>query len=171
MKRILIVLIATMCMLTACGGSGDTKKTEAATEAVTEAVTEAATTEEETTEEETTEASALAEYNIIYQDYVRNDKTGRWRLAKMAESVPTVDIALDYYKEYFESDDELHFVINFTLNTTTSIARYDNYLDVCVREYVSKEEHDAVMLGSGMLLKEYWVYVDTGEVEELDLDE
>ena len=171
MKRMLIVLMAVMCLVTACGGSGDAKKTEAATSAATEAVTEAATTEEETTEEETTEASALAEYNIMYQDYVRNDKTGRWRLARMAESVPTVDIALDYYKEYFQSDDELHFVINFTLNTTTSIARYDNYLDVCVREYVSKEEHDAVMLGSGMLLKEYWVYVDTGEVEELDLDE
>lgn len=171
MRRMLIALMAAMCLITACGGSGDAKKTEAATSAATEAVTEAATTEEETTEEETTEASALAEYNIMYQDYVRNDKTGRWRLARMAESVPTVDIALDYYKEYFQSDDELHFVINFTLNTTTSIARYDNYLDVCVREYVSKEEHDAVMLGSGMLLKEYWVYVDTGEVEELDLDE
>lgn len=171
MRRMLIALMAAMCLITACGGSGDAKKTEAATSAATEAVTEAATTKEETTEEETTEASALAEYNIMYQDYVRNDKTGRWRLARMAESVPTVDIALDYYKEYFQSDDELHFVINFTLNTTTSIARYDNYLDVCVREYVSKEEHDAVMLGSGMLLKEYWVYVDTGEVEELDLDE
>ena len=40
-------------------------------------------------------------------------------------------------------------------------------LDVSVYEYVDKEEHDAKLLFSGMLLKEYHVNKDTGEIEEI----
>ena len=42
-----------------------------------------------------------------------------------------------------------------------------NLLDVSVYEYVDKEEHDAKLLFSGMLLKEYHVNKDTGEIEEI----
>lgn len=34
-------------------------------------------------------------------------------------------------------------------------------------EYVDKEEHDAKLLFSGKLLKEYHVNKDTGEIEEI----
>ena len=40
-------------------------------------------------------------------------------------------------------------------------------LDVSVYEYVDGEEHDAKELYSGMLLSEYFVNMDTGEVEQI----
>ena len=40
-------------------------------------------------------------------------------------------------------------------------------MDVSVFEYVKKEEHDANLLFSGQLLKEYLVDKETGAVEEV----
>lgn len=77
------------------------------------------------------------------------------------------DYALDYYKKYFKSDDEIHAIVNFNYNTTTKISVMGNLLDVTVYEYVDKEEHDAKLLFSGMLLKEYHVNIDTGEIQEI----
>ncbi|MCI7638302.1 MAG: hypothetical protein MSS60_00560, partial [Clostridiales bacterium] len=36
---------------------------------------------------------------------VPNDVTGNWRIASIAENIEMQDYALDYYKEYFKSDD------------------------------------------------------------------
>lgn len=98
---------------------------------------------------------------------VPNDVTGNWRIASIAENIEMQDYALDYYKEYFKSDDEIHAIVNFNYKTTTKISVMGNLLDVSVYEYVDKEEHDAKLLFSGMLLKEYHVNKDTGEVEEI----
>ncbi|MFR0838937.1 MAG: hypothetical protein ACLSHA_10375 [Neglectibacter timonensis] len=98
---------------------------------------------------------------------VPNDVTGNWRIATIAENIEMQDYALDYYKEYFKSDDEIHAIVNFNYKTTTKISVMGNLLDVSVYEYVDKEEHDAKLLFSGMLLKEYHVNKDTGEVEEI----
>ncbi|SFE20566.1 hypothetical protein SAMN02910327_00621 [Peptostreptococcaceae bacterium pGA-8] len=98
---------------------------------------------------------------------VRNDVTGNWRIATIAENIEMQDYALDYYKEYFKSDDEIHAIVNFNYKTTTRIAVMGNLLDVSVHEYVKKEEHDAKLLFSGMLLKEYHINMDTGEIEEI----
>ena len=86
---------------------------------------------------------------------------------RIASSKNILDYAVDYYKAYFESDDEIHFVVNFSLNTTTVIARYADYLDITIHEYVKGEEHDAKILGGGDVLKEYWVYIDSGEIVDL----
>ena len=40
-------------------------------------------------------------------------------------------------------------------------------LDVTVQDYVSKEEHDAKVLGSGEVLAEYFVDKNTGEIEKV----
>jgi hypothetical protein len=112
--------------------------------------------------------SALDEKNISFhiQD-VRNDVTGNWRVATIAENIDISEYALDYYNEYFESDDEIHAIINFNYNTTTQIRVLGNQLDVTVYEYVDKEEHDAKLLFSGMKLKEYSVDIESGEIEEV----
>ena len=52
-------------------------------------------------------------------------------------------------------------------SSTTKISVMGNLLDVSVYEYVDKEEHDAKLLFSGMLLKEYHVNIDNGEIEEI----
>ena len=93
--------------------------------------------------------------------------TGNWRIATIAENIEMQDYALDYYKGYFKSDDEIHAIVNFNYKTTTKISVMGNLLDVAVYEYVDKEEHDAKLLFSGKLLKEYHVNKDTGEIEEI----
>ena len=95
---------------------------------------------------------------------VRNDVTGNWRVATIAEDIQPEDYALDYYKTYFESDSKVHGIINFNYNTTTKISVVGNLLDVTVYEYVDKEEHDAKLLFSGQLLEEYFINLDTGEI-------
>lgn len=158
MKKYLI--LALCLMLTGCGGP-EKAETEAPTVKATEVVTQPATTEAETTEA-VTEASgekdqlkaALkdAGIDITYQNSYRNDKTGNWRLSRVACSKPTADYAMDYYKAYFNNDDEIHVVVNFTLKTTTCIKKMANMLFVDTFEYVDKEEHDAAVALSGTLL-------------------
>ena len=70
------------------------------------------------------------------------------------------EYALDYYKQYFTDDSEIHFIVNFNYNTTTKIMVMGGDLDVTVQEYVAKEEHDAKMLGSGTVLAEYFVNIE-----------
>lgn len=106
-------------------------------------------------------------FNVMFSDTYRNDVTGNWRLARIAEDINIEEYALDYYNNYFKSDKEIHIVINFTRKTTTRIAVMGNLLEVSIMEYVDKEEHDAKIACSGMLLKEYHVNIDTGEIEEI----
>lgn len=106
-------------------------------------------------------------FNVDFSKTYRNDVTGNWRLARIAENINIEEYALDYYKNYFEADNEIHIIINFSLNTTTRIMTMGNLLDVTTMEYVKKEEHDAALACSGMLLSEYHVNIDTGEVEKI----
>lgn len=99
---------------------------------------------------------------------VRNDTTGNWRIALIAENVEAEDIACDYYKACFKSDSEIHFIVNFGNNTTSSIAVTGDTLHVTVREYVSGEEHDAKLLGGGTVLGEYYLDKSTGEPINLE---
>lgn len=116
--------------------------------------------------EQQNESTAKDEISFVVTN-VPNDVTGNWRIASIAENIEMQDYALDYYKEYFKSDDEIHAIVNFNYKTTTKISVMGNLLDVSVYEYVDKEEHDAKLLFSGMLLKEYHVNKDTGEIEEI----
>lgn len=98
---------------------------------------------------------------------VRNDVTGNWKISSIAESINIEEYVLSYYKKYFSADTEIHAIVNFTLNTTTKISVMGDMIDVCIYEYVDKEEHDAKILFSGTLLKEYFIYLDNGDVEEI----
>ena len=44
---------------------------------------------------------------------------------------------------------------------------FDNILSVTIHEYVNKEELDAKKLFSGMVLGEYWIYLDNGDIEKI----
>ncbi len=114
--------------------------------------------------EKTNPSESDIEYSVRN---VHNDVTGNWRVAVVYDSAQATDIALDYYNKYFESDSEIHAIVNLYLKTTTKISVLGNILDVTIYEYVDKEEHDAKALFSGMLLKEYFIDKDTGEIEEI----
>lgn len=110
----------------------------------------------------------IKDMDFLFSDSVRNDKTGRWRLSKIAENVQPEEYAAEYYKKMFVKDNEVHIIINFTLNTTTCINYLgDNTIDVSIYDYVSKEEHDAALMCSGAFLGEYHINVETGKVEEI----
>lgn len=98
---------------------------------------------------------------------VRNDVTGNWRISVIAENINMQEYALSYYQKYFTDDKEIHGIVNFNSNTTTKISVIGDMLDVTVYECVDGEEHDADKLFSGILLKQYFVYLDNGDIEEV----
>lgn len=153
--------------------TNQTQATEKENTEVSTASTEKSAESETTEETETIEAIKSGSYTIdgivfSFDDSVRNDVTGNWKISLISDSATPDEYALDYYKTLFSSDDEIHAVINFALNTTNKISvLYGGILDVSVLEYVDGEEHDAKELFSGSLLNEYWVHTDTGEVEKI----
>lgn len=189
-KRKLIWAIIIIVFIMAIGSNGESTSTENAKQNTAAADTQqqpntesADTTKDEDTaqaavSEDTSEqkedaaadaedqTSAIDGIKFTVSD-VRNDKTGNWRISLIAESIEMQNCALDYYKHYFKDDKEIHAIVNFNYNTTTKISVVGNKLDVSVFEYVKKEEHDANLLFSGQLLKEYLVDKETGAVEEV----
>ena len=189
-KRKLIWAIIIIVFIMAIGSNGESTSTENAKQNTAAADTQqqpntesADTTKDEDTaqaavSEDTSEqkedaaadaedqTSAIDGIKFTVSD-VRNDKTGNWRISLIAENIEMQNCALDYYKHYFKDDKEIHAIVNFNYNTTTKISVVENKLDVSVFEYVKKEEHDANLLFSGQLLKEYLVDKETGAVEEV----
>lgn len=106
--------------------------------------------------------------DVYFSDSVRNDITGDLRLSKVATSTDIIEYAKKYHDTLFTSDDEIHAVVNFSLNTTSRLSMLSqDLMDISILEYVDKEEHDASTLFSGMLLKEYFLTLSNGQIEEL----
>ncbi len=121
-------------------------------------------TETHTDEESEKQASPLDDISFFISD-ARNDSTGNWSVCAIAEELNIKDYAVDYYETYFESNDETHGIVNFNYNTTTKILVVGDSLNVSVYEYVDKEEHDANIMFSGMLLDEYYINITDGTIE------
>lgn len=98
---------------------------------------------------------------------VRNDKTGNWKISSIASNIQFEEYAASYYDRYFTDDKQIHFIVNFTLKTTSVVSCFGDMLDVTVHEYIDGEEHDANILGGGMVLAEYFVYLDNGDIERI----
>lgn len=103
----------------------------------------------------------------IFYKSVHNDKTGNWRELVYHSSDEVQDFASEYYSAYFESDDEIHSVVNLQEKTTACLSVFGDDILIDVHEYVDKEEHDATILFSGDLLAQYLVNKNTGEIEQL----
>ncbi len=110
----------------------------------------------------------IGDIEFLFSDSVINDATGKYRISSIASSKDITEYASDYYNTLFSSDDEIHAIVNSSLNTTTSISVLpDGLLDVVIHEYFDGEEHDAKNLFAGIPLKEYFVNPQTGEFEEI----
>ena len=185
-KTIIIVLIVfffiVIPLLSRCGAdSGSNTQVYKSTSPATH---ESQTADVESTKlsvsdtQKTTESILTPDYpdsidgvDISFSSKINNDTTGRWRLSRVASSVSTDTYAVDYYNHFFADNDEIHWIINFTLNTTTSIRYTSGQLFVTTYEYVDKEELSAKTLGSGMLLTDYMINPENGEKEDLTVDE
>ena len=130
--------------------------------------TTAATTE--VTEAEPTATSAIP-FDVSFYSEFNNDTTGRWRKALVATSDTIDKYAVDYYKEYFKADDEVHVIYNFTLNTVNSLTVQAGTLFVSVTEYVKGEEHDAAKACGGQYYGQYQYNLSTGEMTYSSFDQ
>lgn len=160
-----LLVLALVLSLGACSGSADSSTASNAASSTPESI--AAESASAAPEAESSAASSPLDGIKFRADKVRNDTTGNWRISCIAENIDMSEHALDYYKQYFTDDSEIHFIVNFNYNTTTKIMSMGDQLDVTVQDYVSKEEHDAKVLGSGEVLAEYFVDKDTGEIEKV----
>lgn len=157
MKKELIALaIATAVMSAGCSANA-TSSTEATTAetTATEATTEAVDKKEE----------MKKAYDLNDPIRINDDATGKWKLNRMTGATNPIDFAFDYYKNFMEPD-EIHFIINFSTKTTTSIQYNTGMLYVRVMEHVDKEEVSAKTLGKGTLLQEKYFNAETGEPYE-----
>lgn len=159
-----ILALTLAVTLTACGGSASSTASSTAAASSESAASSVSSAPEA---EISSAASSPLDGIKFFVSNVRNDTTGNWRISTIAENIDMSEYALDYYKQYFTDDSEIHFIVNFNHNTTTKIMVVGGDLDVTVQEYVSKEEHDAKILGSGAVLAEYFVDMETGEIEKV----
>ena len=158
------------------GGAGNKNKnnktstttsTEVVTELTTEEVTEEASEEDIADDKSVLQDRLKDDMSLVWFGDVRNDATGNWRYSMYSESDSQETFALEYYKAFFESDDEIHAVINTTNKTTAKISVVGTKLDVTIHEYLEDEEHDANKLFGGDVLKQYLVSIDDGSVEDV----
>lgn len=168
---VLMVILAIGIIGGALGGNETPPEPENNSTTEQPAITEPTETEEPTQPRENSIGTsnkdvAELENKLIPLD-VPNDVTKNWKYVTIAQSTDFTEYALSYYNTYFSDNKEIHAIINFTNNTTTKISVIGNMLDVTIYEYVDKEEHDAKKLFSGMLLTEYFVYIDNGDIEEV----
>ena len=147
-KKVGIVLIAiiVLCIIGIIASPSDDKKDDSNPKQTEQQNTEVTEQASETTEPKTEEKDEPAEIDgvdIIFSDTVRNDKTGNWRLAKVTGDKSAEEYAADYYKQYFKADNEVHAVVNFTLNTTACITCVGDTLNVRIYEHIKDEEQYA----------------------------
>lgn len=175
-KRIGIVLIAIIAIcIIGIVATPSKKEDEGAKTTEASATTESSKQDsesesepEQSEAEDQREESTLDEMSVIFSDSVRNDVTGNWRMAKVTGNKSAEEYAADYYKEYFKAENEVHAVVNFTLNTTACITYTGGKINVRIYEYVDGEEHDAKALFGGEKLAEYNVDPDTGVAEKVE---
>lgn len=127
-----------------------------------EEITEKNNHNENNREDSEQKKSKNTEYGKITD--VRNDKTGNWRLVVTSKRFEPED-AIEYESKHI-NEGEIHFIVSFATNTTTSIRKDNEIIYLNVTEYEDKEEHDAKKLGNGMLLGEF--QIKDGEVIEID---
>ena len=104
--------------------------------------------------------------------FMWGDNTGKWRIVLVANATAPYKYAVEYAKAYMQDADmtSIHYIVNFSLNTTTKLQLIDDMLCVTTTEYVDKEEHDASVIGNGLLYLEQYYDMNTGEEIKSEAD-
>ena len=128
-KKVGIVLIAiiVLCIIGIIASPSDDKKDDSNPKQTEQQNTEVTEQASETTEPKTEEKDEPAEIDGV--DIIFSDTAEEY--------------AADYYKQYFKADNEVHAVVNFTLNTTACITCVGDTLNVRIYEHIKDEEQYA----------------------------
>lgn len=156
--------------------SSDTQQAENPTEKPTDKSTESPEEKPKPTRKPRKKAIGKSDKDISDTDNnftvheMREDVTGNFRKVEIADSsfVPQ-EYALSYYNNCFESDKEVHYIVNFSTMTTTCITCVLDTLDITTTEYVDREQFSAKDIGGGLVLERYTVYLDNGDIKKLKI--
>lgn len=98
--------------------------------------------------------------------FVRNGSDDTKVVLIAQAGLDPTSFAYDYYKTCFEPGDVAHYVYNMSTKVCTEIRNIGGVWFVTVREYVDGEEHDQKEAGAGMLLSEYMMDPETGNLDQ-----
>ena len=174
MVGIVLIAIIVFCIIGIIASPSDDKKDnneptqEEQTEQKNAEVNEQDSENVEPETEKKDEVADIDGVDIMFSDTVRNDKTGNWRLARVTGNRTAEEYAVDYYNKYFKADNEVHAVVNYTLNTTACITCVGDTLNVRIYEHIEDEEQYAEDLFTGMKYAEYNGNKNTGDVEKVE---
>ena len=110
-------------------------------------------------------------YGLVWFGDVKDDTTGRWRLAQYSSQDGFETFAKDYYYAFFDADDEIHAVINQAKKITYRVTVFLNSVHVDTLKYVDKEEQSAKTLFGGDLTASYSIDLITGKITEEDISD
>ncbi|MDO4332684.1 MAG: hypothetical protein Q4C58_08355 [Eubacteriales bacterium] len=173
-RKLLLLALVAAVFTTACDTSGSSTA-ENPTEEISPESSEMETLPESEPETESIADASIAsgiydlnDITISFSDHVTDDSTGTWRLSRVTTAKDITEYAVDYYDMFFESDNEIHAVINPDLGTTAKLSIIcPDLMDISILSYVTGEERNADSLFSGNLQDEYFLTISTGELENL----
>ena len=169
MRKTIIALILVALLSFAACSSQTPDPSESTPDSSTEATTEAAPEATDASDPKQADKDALAEKigRITFREDLPGDKTGNWRVALINYDGDILEHVLDYYKAYFTSDEEVHFLVNQADDRTVRINAYGTTLLCTVLERVDGGDFNALMVNTGDELSSYQITVETGEVKQL----
>lgn len=160
-------VIVVFIVIAAFGSSGDKDSGQS------DASDKSSTSETVSSAEATNDAPSASSFDVdvTFYDTFKNDTTGKWRKALVSTSEDIQEYALDYYKEYFKSDDEVHVIYNFSLNTVNRLTVNGDTLFISITDYVKSEEHDAKAACGGTHLGDLQISIESGDIIYNSFDE
>ena len=166
-KKVWFWIIIVLVVFAALGNSGDKGDEPSSTAGKTSTSETVSSTEVS----DDAPATSFLDFDVTFSDTFKNDTTGKWRKAFVSTSEEIQEYALDYYREYFKSDDEVHVIYNFSLNTVNCLTVNGDTLFINMTDYVKGEEHDAKEACGGTHLGDLQISIESGEIIYNSFDE
>lgn len=169
-KKVWFWIVIVLVVFAALGSSGD-KDDEQPDASNKTSTSETVSSTEAPDDADDAPAASSLNVDVTFYDTFKNDTTGKWRKALVSTSEDIQEYALDYYQEYFKSDDEVHVIYNFSLNTVNCLTVNGDTLFISITDYVDDEEHDAKAACGGTHLGDLQISIESGEVTYNSFDE
>ncbi|MCR5142556.1 MAG: DUF1795 domain-containing protein [Ruminococcus sp.] len=175
MRNIVSAMLAAVMLMsvTACG-SKDSKESSKAETTTAAGTTSATKAEEQQTNTESdqkniiaTSSKDISDIDVSFLDSVTNDVTGNWQCLIINSKIDFFDYALSIYNTYYEESKVL-IVEDIPDEKSVNFSQIDsNTVEFVIHEYVDGEEKDANSMVAGSVIGQYWLYLDSGEIEDI----